>query len=900
MKQQTITLLLTVFMSMYGVKVSAYDAKVENIYYTFSGTEATVVDMNYNKGHSNWNEMAYTGNVVIPETVTNNGVTYRVTAIGDNAFYYCTGLKSIFIPNSIISIGKNAFNMCTSLTSVNIPSSVTLISDGMFFSCGALTSIEIPEGVTSIGVNAFNGCSKLSNITIPSSVIYVGQSAFSGTAWYNNISSGVVYVGKILYAYKGKMPANTEIDIAEGTMCISGGVFKDCTGLTSISIPNSVTEIGPNTFSGCSNLRSITLPNKLKTIEERTFEKCKSLPAISFPNSVATIGEYAFDGCENIRTVELGSGMKSIGKFAFRDCSSIIRMDIPDNVETLGEASFMGCKGIERFVIGQGVTEIPNQIFSNTHIKSLTIGPNVKKVSKTAAATGATSGAKYSCPVKIICLPKDLPTDYSFLTGSTSIFLNTKQTAETTVGTSTYLSSLKYEFLNNKFEVDGVTYVPTNMSERTCDIIDCRYDDSNEMIIIEPTVTYRGVTFKVNHIQRYAFQENNHIKKVQVANEGLIYNKAFFGCENIEELKLDAKGNTGGKVFEGCKSLKTVELGEGLTSLGDEAFHDCVALQGIIIPNSVTSIGKYAFYGCSSLAYAKIGTGVKTISDYAFWHCESLTDIQIGSKVNSINYYAFMGCTSLPSIRIPKSVTTVDDAFTNCSSLREVILEDGDEAISMASATFSTCPLDSAYVGREFGNNSPFKKCESLRAAELSSRVTELGYEAFFNCKGLKNVHTSRSLTAIGDRSFCGCTGLERFEVGPNVEIIGPEAFATCTNITVLISYATTPPTCQYSALSDIDKWACTLFIPSGTISAYSEADQWKDFFFKEEMGQTEPQEGDTNGDGAVDTADVVDLVNLIMGRQSGISDEKDADVNGDGVVNIADVLAIVNIIIGK
>ena len=198
-------------------------------------------------------DYAFYGCSSLTSVVIPNGVTF----IGRFAFAYCFRLTSINIPQGVTTIDDYAFQGCSGLSSVTIPQSVTTIGNYAFHGCSGLSSVTIPQGVTTIGSYAFVDCSGLSSLSIPSSVTSIGGFAFEGTPWYDNQHNGLVYAGKVAYRYKGEMPNGTQITIKDGTLSIAGYAFYDCGGLTSITIPKGVTNIGDYAFSGCNGLKEI-------------------------------------------------------------------------------------------------------------------------------------------------------------------------------------------------------------------------------------------------------------------------------------------------------------------------------------------------------------------------------------------------------------------------------------------------------------------------------------------------------------------------------------------------------------------------------------------------------------------------------------------------------------------
>ena len=322
--------------------------------------------------------------VDIPEKIDGQSVT----SIGESAFYDCSSLKSITIPDSVTEIDNYAFSYCKSLVSITIPDGVTRISDWAFWYCSSLTSITIPNSVTSIGRWAFWDCSSLASITIPSGVTSIGYSAFENCISLTaiNVATGnqnYVSVNGVLYN-KDKTeliwyPAEKKdnyYNILDGVVSIGNNAFHKCTNLTSITIPNSVTEIGWHAFESCASLTSITIPNSVTSMGDNAFYGCTSLTSITIPNSVTKIGGWAFYSCTSLTSVTISNSMMYISDNAFGYCTSLTNIMIPDSVESIDGNAFTYCTSLINITIPSGVTYIGHEAFSGcASLKSITI-PN--------------------------------------------------------------------------------------------------------------------------------------------------------------------------------------------------------------------------------------------------------------------------------------------------------------------------------------------------------------------------------------------------------------------------------------------------------------------------------------------------------------------------------------------
>ena len=309
MKHKTFSFLLAVLMSMVASVASAHDFVVDGIYYKItSSTEPYTASVTYRGQFTNSYDNEYTGSVTIPKTVTYNDVTYSVTSITGYAFYRCSGLTSVTIPNSVTSIGgSKAFRDCTGLTSVEIPNSVTSIGSEAFYGCSGLTSVEIPNSVTSIGEYAFSGCTGLTSVEIPYSVTSIGKDAFkecTGLArtdyasiesllgiQFGNAAANPLYYTKALNV-GGKIV--TELEIPESVAAINSFAFYNCNSIKKVTGGKNVTSIGKSAFYNNVKLISMQIGGKVEEIKDYAFNKCPLTTIYNYAVTPQNCGKETF------------------------------------------------------------------------------------------------------------------------------------------------------------------------------------------------------------------------------------------------------------------------------------------------------------------------------------------------------------------------------------------------------------------------------------------------------------------------------------------------------------------------------------------------------------------------------------------------------------------------------
>ena len=297
-----------------------------------------------------------------------------VTSIGSGAFAYCRNLTSIEIPDGVTSIGGSAFQDCDSLESVTIGNGVTSVGDGAFYDCDSLTSITIGDSVKSIGGQAFYNCSNLTRLTIGKSVTSIGFQAFSGCGLTSiTISDSVTSIGGFAFYNCRSL---TNVVIGDSVTSVEGSAFYNCRSLTNVIIGDSVKSIGGFAFYNCSNLTRLTIGKSVTNIGDGVFGGCNSLTNITVAsgnsvywmegNCLVEYGRTLIVGCKN-SVITISSDIASIGDYAFEGCS-FTNITIPDSVTSIGDRAFQNCSNLIGVTFGENsrLTRIGESAFYNT------------------------------------------------------------------------------------------------------------------------------------------------------------------------------------------------------------------------------------------------------------------------------------------------------------------------------------------------------------------------------------------------------------------------------------------------------------------------------------------------------------------------------------------------------
>ena len=566
----------------------------------------------------------------IPTTLKNVSISDGITDIPYRAFIGCKDIKNITIPAGVKSFGNSAFSGCRGITDIVIPSSTTSIGDYAFSGCKGLTDITIPDSVTTIGQNALFGCTALASIIVSENNAFYSSAA---GILYDKNKTQIICVPK---AIKG------EISIANGVTSIDSTAFKDCIGVTSMIIPDSVERIGEGAFSGCSSLESITIPfvgakagvtssdtyqypygyifgtssytggvstwqyyygNSTSSPTSTTYYIPSSLKSVTVTSGNILYG--AFYGCTGLTSITIPNSVTSIGVSAFYGCKGLTCVTIPDSVTSIGDSAFYNCSGVTSATIGSGVTSIGNWAFCGCEmLTSITIPKGLQSIGDSAFL---------GCWRLIEVHNKSSLTIIADSNDNGYVASNAKNVYTDTEGES-------------KLSTDNGYVV---------------YTDGTEKIVVAYTDTETELT-----LPSYITQINNW---------------AFYNCAELTSVTIpNSVRSIGWHAFDGCNGLTSLTIGKNVTNIDSSTFSGCTGLTSIIVNNENTkyhssgnclieTATKMLILGCKTSFVPSDGT-VTSIVNSAFYGCTGLTSITIPNSVTSIGNYAFNGCSGLTNI----------------------------------------------------------------------------------------------------------------------------------------------------------------------------------------------------------------------------------------------------------
>lgn len=875
-----------------GLKLLKVNAALNGIPNNFcANTKLTKFEMPNYQNIRYIGDSAFKGTSItdIPFDSWENDKTAMTIAIGKSAFEKCTNIKKVILPDNVNIIYTNAFAGCTAIESFKAGAYLWGIDQKAFSGCTSLKTIELNDRLDSIGGAAFEKCTALKTINgLPDSLHDWNpdrDNPLAGTGFGNN-------------------------------------VFNGCTGITSFTLPASLTKVPEGLMANCTSLVSVTGKSSLTAVDKNAFLGCTSLLEVQFAN-VDTVEDSAFQGCAKLATIDMPK-LTTVGKSAFKGCSSITKLpsiiisDIKDN-------AFENCTSLSAVESGV-ISAVGNNAFKGSGIKTLnltadTYGENC--FSNCTALTEAT-----------IDFDKFPETAKGMFSGCTALTTVNGSLGITIISDNTFNGCTALE----NFEGNNVRIIK-NSAFKGCSSLKtfgAKKNDAGYWVLHDiGQSAFEGCSSMTDYlylesptIQQNAFNKSGivHVEVVSPVEAAVIGNSAFANCGNLKSVIINCNPDNlsfGASVFSACPSLESVKYSSvtipestftkdtaltaftlinmdainknGGITLEKNAFNGCTALQEINTDNgsdfAFNAIAEAAFkdsgitktYANKNTTFSGVNqyynSGVvealelSTLTNNMFTNCTSLQKASTSKKLTVIPNGVFSGCRTLESFDNGSEgsgfagiVTINASAFEN-TAIKEVILDDTN---SVGDKAFYGSSVRKLEVTGSIGNNS-FSNCNSLMDVTINSDV--IGSAAFYSCGALSNVAWNKTPTKIGNNAFEKCDVLVDLYI-PGTPTLGSNIVTAKTEN--LIMYG--------------DKG-------TDVVKAYAEKNniQYMDYdpAIMADRMKEKNKPGDVDGNGLITVRDVVKMQRWLLKKNDTALVGKNMDLNGDGVCNVYDLILL-------
>lgn len=735
-----------------------------------------------------------------------------VTVLGTQLFKGCRELSNINIPTSVTSIEDEVFMDCIGLKEIVLPSNITNLGHGCFKNCTSLSKVFIPQTLDAIKYETFSGCTGLSEITIPASIVSLGHRLFKGCSGIKKVTfedgNKAIEVGCNKLCKNQETGEGLLIDCPVEELYIGRNMtYLDYDESEYTKIQGQIpANYGYSAFCGLDNLAKVHISETVTSLQDYTFKDCKGLKSIIIPNSVKKVGDAVFEGCDSLSDIyfsacnienfsNMGQQPSVLFTYVVSDSNSFDSLDSYNNIDDLRNVVVRYNQQDYAIVKSPQCLTFSDCIYNGDNARIVSLGKEINVHGKTSYTTYKglnisyylqTDEGYWFSPTKEIANNVFTELDFNLLAPEEAkqITLSSPGTLINELGIN---NIEKIVALKITGQFDGTDVLAINRMKSL------KYLDLGEATIVSggPAyyMDYKTVT---NWITPYLFSQVKLKRLILPTNAINIQHDAFAGCEELNDLTFS---NLIGLMVDNavkdyCPNLHNLTFLDkadkhdyDITVNLYDNFHSC-PIENLYVGFIYYSSNSYAST-FPNLKILKIGNLVDEIPDNCFRNSENLEIMTMGDNLQKIGNGSFYNCSKLPEIIIPASVTSVGhSAFAECKSAKEIIIEDSPNILKFEyhddSPIFPTDSIVEIYYGRDIQMKNPetlFSGMPRLKEIIISDIVTDIPDGVFQNNRSLELLTIGKSVKKIGRYAFSDCSSAKSLILDNSLETIGERAF---------------------------------------------------------------------------------------------------------------------------